>query len=265
MEPDRPGLRAPGAPPGPPLDPTLPPPASPLAPVLPPPTPAPRWRPIPWLITLLLPFVVFGFTAARLARALGYSTPVSDISAQELFVRSLIVDVPLIVGTLVLARWLLRASPADLGLGRPRAAYFRYGVIFGFGLFLASIAIGVVQAAAVGKEQQSIAQALLGHRGLDALLLDLVAVAILTPIAEELLFRGVFFGGVRQRLPFVPAAVATTALFTLVHEPQAWPGVFVLGFGLALAYERTKSLWAPIAAHATVNGVPLLLLATAGG
>ena len=213
----------------------------------------------------MLPFVVFGFTAARLARALGFSTPVGEISAQELFLRSLLVDVPLILGTLLLARWLLRATPADLGLGRPRAAYFRYGLIFGFGLFLASIAIGLVQAAAVGKEQQAIARALLAHRGLDALVLDLVAVAVLTPIAEELLFRGVFFGGVRQRVSFLPAALATTGLFTLVHEPQAWPGVFVLGFGLALAYERTKSLWAPIAAHATVNGLPLLLLATAGG
>lgn len=249
MEPDRSGVRAASAPPGAPLEPTL----------------SPRWRPIPWLVTLILPFVVFGFTAARLARALGFSTPVSDISAQELFLRSLLVDVPLIVGTLLLARWLLKASPADLGLGRPRTAYFRYGLIFGFGLFLASIAIGLVQAAAVGKEQQAIAQALLGHRGLEALVLDVIAVAVLTPVAEELLFRGVFFGGVRQRLPFIPAAVATTALFTIVHEPQAWPGVFVLGFGLALAYERTKSLWAPIAAHATVNGLPLLLLAVAGG
>ena len=188
-----------------------------------------------------------------------------EISAQELFIRSLLVDVPLILGTLLLARWLLRATPADLGLGRPRGAYFRYGLVFGFGLFLASIAIGLVQAAAVGKEQQEIARALLSHRGLDALVLDLIAVAVLTPVAEELLFRGVFFGGVRQRLSFVPAALATTGLFTLVHEPQAWPGVFVLGFGLALAYERTKSLWAPIAAHATVNGLPLLLLATAAG
>ena len=248
MEPDRPGIRAPSAPPG-----------SPLAP-----TPAPRWRPIPWLLTLIVPFVVFGFTGARLARALGLATPVSGISAQELFIRTLSVDIPLIVGTLLLARWLLRARPADLGLGRPRAAHFRYGLIFGFGLFLASIAIGLVQAAAVGKEQQAIAEALLGHRGLDALALDIVAVAVLTPIAEELLFRGVFFGGVRQRAPFIPAAIVTTVLFTVIHEPQAWPGVFVLGFGLALAYERTRSLWAPIAAHATVNGLPLLLIAASG-
>ncbi len=189
----------------------------------------------------------------------------SGISAEELFVRTLIIDVPLIVGTLLLARWLLHASPADLGLGRPQVAHFRYGLVFGVGLFLASLAIGLVQAAAVGKEQQAIAQALLGHRGLAALALDLIAVAVLTPLAEELLFRGIFFGGVRQRLPFIPAALATTVLFTLVHEPQAWPGVFVLGFGLALARERMGTLWAPIAAHATVNGLPLLLLATVGG
>ena len=217
---------------------------------------------MPWLVTLLVPFVVFGFTASRLARAFGLgATPVTGISAEELFVRALIVDVPLIAGTLLLARWLLRARPADLGLGRPRRADLRYGLIFGTGLFFASIAIGLVQAAAVGKEQQAIAQALLGHRGFAAFALDLVAVAVLTPIAEELLFRGVLFGGLRQRLPFVVAAVIATTLFTLVHEPQAWPGVFVLGFGLALAYERTGTLWAPIATHATVNGLPLLLIA----
>lgn len=248
MEPDRRGLRAPSAPPG-----------SPLARDTP-----PRWRPLPWLATLLLPFVVFGFTASRLTRALGLATPVSGISAEELFVRTVLVDVPLILGTLLLARWLLRASPADLGLGRPRFAHLRYGVIFGIGLFFASVAIGLVQAAAVGKEQQSIAQALMGHRGLPALALDLVTIAVLTPLAEELLFRGMLFGGVRQRIPFIPAAVATSVLFMSLHEPQAWPGVFVLAFGLALAYERTKSLWAPIAAHATVNGLPLLLLAAAG-
>lgn len=224
-----------------------------------------RWHPIPWLLTLLVPFVVFGFAAARLARAFGLgATPIAGISAEELFVRTLIVDIPLIAGTLLLARWLLRARPADLGLRPPARADLRYGLIFGAGLFFASIAIGLVQAAAVGKEPQAVAQALLGHRGLVALALDLLAVAVLTPIAEELLFRGVLFGGLRQRLPFIGAALIATVVFTVVHEPQAWPGVFVLGFGLALAYERTGTLWAPIATHATVNGLPLLLIALSG-
>lgn len=209
--------------------------------------------------------MVFGFAAARLARAFGLgAAPLTGISAEELLARTAIVDVPLIAGTLLLARWLLRARPADLGLHRPAWADLRYGLLFGTGLFFASIAIGLVQAAAVGKEPQAVAQALLGHRGLPALALDLIAVAVLTPIAEELLFRGLLFGGLRQRLPFIGAAVIATLLFTLVHEPQAWPGVFVLGFGLALAYERTRTLWAPIATHATVNGLPLLLIALSG-
>lgn len=203
--------------------------------------------------------------AARLVRAFGLGTnPVAGISAEELFFRTVIVDVPLIAGTLVLARWLLRARPADLGLLRPRRADLRYGLIFGGGLFFASIAIGLVQAAAVGKEPQSIAQALLGHRGPLALALDLVSVAVLTPIAEELVFRGVLFAGLRQRLPFIAAAILGAAPFTLLHEPQAWPGVFVLSFGLALAYERTRTLWAPIVTHATVNGLPLLVIALSG-
>lgn len=233
--------------------------------MVPPGPPAARWHPVPWLVTLLVPFVVFGFAAARLARAFGLGgSPIAGISAEELLVRTAIVDLPLIAGTLLLARWLLRARPAELGLRRPAWADLRYGLIFGTGLFFASIAIGLVQAAAVGKEPQAIAQALLGHRGLRALALDLLAVAVLTPLAEELLFRGVLFGGLRQRLPFVAAAVLSTVLFMLVHEPQAWPGVFVLAFGLALAYERTRTLWAPIATHATVNGLPLLLIALSG-
>lgn len=261
MEPDGPRSRAPGAPAGAALehDPTAETPAAPATPA------APHWHPIPWLVTLLVPFVVFGFAAARLAKAFGLgAAPVAGISAEELLIRTTIVDVPLIAGTLLLARWLLRSRPADLGLRRPEWADLRYGLIFGTGLFFASIAIGLVQAAAVGKEPQAIAQALLGHRGLRALVLDLIAVAVLTPIAEELLFRGVLFGGLRQRLPFIGAAVIATVLFMLVHEPQAWPGVFVLGFGLALAYERTRTLWAPIATHATVNGLPLLLIALSG-
>lgn len=195
------------------------------------------------------------------ARALGVVGPLDDISPQRLFGLTALTTVPIIVGTLIFARWVLRARPAELGLLRPRFADLRYGLIFGSGLFVASASIGLVQAASVGKEPQSIIQVLLGHGGAAALALNLLSIAILTPIVEELLFRGVLQGGLRQRLPFLAAAVIATALFTLVHERQAWPSVFVLGFGLALAYERTRTLWAPIATHATVNSIPLLLIA----
>lgn len=216
-------------------------------------------------MTAIVPLVLFSVSGALIARAVGLPTIPTEISPAELAFRATIVDVPLVVGTLVLARWLLRARPSDLGLVRPAREHLRYGAIFGFGIFLASIAIGLVQAAAFGKEPQAIARALIGHRGPVALALDLYAVSLITPLAEELLFRGLVFGGLRQRMPFVPAAVLSAALFTALHEMQAWPGVFFLGFALALAYERTRSLWAPMVSHAVVNGLPLALLALGSG
>lgn len=228
------------------------------------PAPPRRWNPFAVLICFLVPAVVFSIAAARVTRLMVVGTDIAQISARELFVLVALVDVPLVIGTLALARWLLRARPRDLGFLPLRWADIRYGVKFGLGLFAASIAIGLLQAAMFGKPPQAVAQALAGHSGLEAMVLDLVSIAILTPVAEELLFRGLLFGALRQRLPFIPAAVTSSLLFTVVHEPQAWPGVFLLAFGLALAYERTRTLWAPIVTHATVNAIPVLLLAIAG-
>lgn len=230
----------------------------------PPPPPLPRWNPFAVLICFLVPAVVFSIVAMRVTALMVVGTDIAQLSPQELFVLVALVDVPLILGTLLLARWLLRARPRDLGFLPLRWADISYGLKFGVGLFAASIAVGLIQAAVFGKEPQDIAQALAGHTGLEAFFLDFLAISVLTPVAEELLFRGLLFGALRQRFPFIPAAVAAAILFTLPHEPQAYPGVFLLGFGLALAYERTRTLWAPIVTHATINAIPLLLLAVAG-
>lgn len=238
--------------------------APPRAALAAPPEPPPeRWSRLGCLATFLVPFVGFSLTGALLARAIGLRTQIIEISAAELLARTLIVDIPLIAATILLARLLLRASPAALGLRRPRSADLRYALVFGSGLFVAAVAIGLVQAAALGKEQQAIARALLGHRGPLDLAMDLIAVAVLTPVAEELLFRGVLFGGLRQRMGFLAAAVVSAAIFTAVHEVQAWPGVFFLGFALALAYERTRNLWASIGTHGVVNALPLVLVSLA--
>lgn len=203
-------------------------------------------------------FSVLGAVAARL---LGVRAAVARFTPEDLLLLTALVNVPLLIGTLALARWLLRARPADLGLGRPTTAAVRYGTVFGLGLLVANVALALVQQAMLGTPPQQIATAITSHRGLVALALDLMAVSVLTPLAEELAFRGVLFGGLRQRLSFVWAAVLSAAVFALVHEPQAWPIVFFLGFGLALAYERTRTLWAPIVAHAVVNGVPIAFTA----
>jgi membrane protease YdiL (CAAX protease family) len=91
----------------------------------------------------------------------------------------------------------------------------------------------------------------------------IVAVA---PFAEELFFRGFFFAGLRGRLPFPIAAVGSGILFGAVHLDGAnliaALQLTILGVILAWLYERTGSLWAPIALHAVNNSIAFSVLVT---
>jgi membrane protease YdiL (CAAX protease family) len=78
---------------------------------------------------------------------------------------------------------------------------------------------------------------------------------IAAPIFEEFIFRGLIFGGLRRSLGFPAAAVASAAIFAIVHPPASVVPVFVLGFCAALVYERTRMLAAPMIVHATYNAV----------
>jgi len=83
----------------------------------------------------------------------------------------------------------------------------------------------------------------------------LVDVVMLTPLFEELLFRGLLFATLRRGLGAPGAVVLSAAIFALAH------GYGVLGFASvfwsaclwAWAYEKTGSLWPCIASHAVDN------------
>lgn len=84
--------------------------------------------------------------------------------------------------------------------------------------------------------------------------------AVILPACEELFFRGGLHGALRRVLP-LPAAVALSALgFGLVHEPSFWLPTAALGAVLAVLYERSGSLAAPVAFHALHNGAMLALV-----
>ncbi len=73
------------------------------------------------------------------------------------------------------------------------------------------------------------------------------------PIFEEFIFRGQVYGGLRRSLPPWQAMAASAALFAVIHPPLAMAPVFVLGLCTAIAAERSKSLLAPMLAHALYN------------
>ncbi len=87
----------------------------------------------------------------------------------------------------------------------------------------------------------------------------------MAPITEELFFRGFMFAGLRRRLPFVAAAAISAGLWGFFHftGPGSWGVVLQLAvFGIALSwlYERTGSIWPPIAIHAFNNALAFAIL-----
>jgi hypothetical protein len=98
-----------------------------------------------------------------------------------------------------------------------------------------------------------------------------LAVAILTPVVEELFFRGLLYRSLLKRGRSAPRAIATTTIiFVLPHLPavDTWPevvslfasiGVLGLAFNLACHWTGDR-LAAPIVAHFVVNGLATLAL-----
>lgn len=88
-----------------------------------------------------------------------------------------------------------------------------------------------------------------------------LSVGVLVPAAEELLFRGVLYGWLRQRWGVVPCALISAALFAFAHaNVRVGLQIFITGVVLALLYEYSRSIVAPIVAHMTVNTVSLVVI-----
>lgn len=93
----------------------------------------------------------------------------------------------------------------------------------------------------------------------DQLTVVLLAVVV-APIAEELIFRGYLYGVLRKYTGRLSAILLSSLLFAAIHlHAPSFAGLFILAVVLALVYERTGSLWAPIAMHAVFNAVSVFL------
>lgn len=84
---------------------------------------------------------------------------------------------------------------------------------------------------------------------------------VMAPLAEELFFRGLLQTYIRRHLGPWPAVAVASAVFTLVHVGvyQDYPALFALALTLGYLYERTGRLLPSIVAHASFNGIMVLM------
>lgn len=93
-----------------------------------------------------------------------------------------------------------------------------------------------------------------------SLVVQFILAAIIAPIVEELIFRGLVYSKIRRMSNVKAAAVLAALLFGIYHRNwiQA-PYAFLLGLAAAFVYEKYKSILAPILLHASANLISMLI------
>ena len=218
------------------------------------------WTPLHVTVGLFL-FLGLLIVAAFVARGVGPLYPAQEQALQTWVAVHLLA---LCAGAVV---WLMGArravSPARaLGLVAPRTSL---GVS-------AALALGALAASILATYVYGLAVDSLGLESLRppeiedgtiftgvGILLTLQALAVVTPLSEEVLFRGFVLRGLLPSIGAGPAVVASALLFSVLHlEPRVMVPIFITGLAFGLLYVRTRSVWPCIAAHAGQNALALL-------
>lgn len=88
-----------------------------------------------------------------------------------------------------------------------------------------------------------------------------LSTAVLAPVVEELLFRGLLWNLFERWLPAVVPFVLTTVAFALIHgSGQHILGIVPHAIAMGLLRYTSKSLWPPMLLHFVNNALAVLLM-----
>ena len=212
---------------------------------------------------LVSPFIIYiavKMLAVNLcAVILGFSgvTQISDDA------NALILGLGMVAGALAIfkrARGCIKRTIQDMYLTHlkeePQSSYaflIAATVLFSVGFSMLLNLSGFVKNS---QEFQQVAEVQAGTSFLVAFLVY----GILSPLSEELLFRGVIYGYVRKFFDVRTAIVISAILFGIYHG-NIVQAVYaaVLGYLLAYAYEYFGSFWVPVLMHVAINELALII------
>ena len=220
---------------------------------------------VPWgvlhVTTALFLLLAALFLVAFSARAIGPLYPQHEAALETW------VAVQLLAGGVALVVWFLglrsSSSPLrSLGLVRPKtslgmssllalaALAFSIGATFVYGFIVDQLGADALRPPEIESE------ILFPGAGI---LLTLQALALVTPISEEVMFRGFVLKGLLNHVGSGPAVVSTALVFSAFHfDAGTLIPIFLTGLALGWLHVRTGSLWPCIVAHAGQNLLALL-------
>ncbi|HEX8076113.1 MAG TPA: CPBP family intramembrane glutamic endopeptidase [Thermoleophilaceae bacterium] len=170
-------------------------------------------------------------------------------------IATVIQDAAFVGAAILLASQTLAPRAWHFGLRRDRLGPAVGWVLLGLVSFVA-FEIGYSRVVTI-HEKQKIVEDLGANDSGVALVAGALLVIAIAPFAEEFFFRGFFYRALRNRMGIALAAGIDGLVFGAIHiagSPVAvLPVLAVLGAIFCLVYERTGTLFAPIAMHALNN------------
>lgn len=123
--------------------------------------------------------------------------------------------------------------------------FLTVGAVLGLNLLFA-----LTKITGVSESYQAVAQ----EQHSASLLAGLIAYGLISPFAEEILFRGVFYGYLRRMVKPLPAMFLSAALFGIYHG-NVVQGIygFLMGLLIAYVYEYFGEFRAALAVHVIAN------------
>jgi membrane protease YdiL (CAAX protease family) len=175
-----------------------------------------------------------------------------------------VISAPLVcIGGYLLLKAIVKVRAVDIGISlKGFPSDFGRGlllVIMMLPLFLVVAALNnmYLQTVHVDTSEQAVVQALRKVKSPLEIVMMFVMGLLAAPFSEEFIFRGILFKGLRRSIGADEAILLSAAIFALLHmldsSVAAFLPIFFLAVFLAYAYERTGSLWTPIAMHSLFN------------
>ncbi len=165
-----------------------------------------------------------------------------------------------LVWILTMRQWPIR--PEIYGLKNPRMAHWRAVVA---SMVALGASLGAIQLCVMAANYLDLELLIPANLPPDLILpgalsvLSIIALAVVTPVAEEIFFRGFVLRGFVNRWGVAPGIFLSAVVFAGLHfQPSIIVPVFITGLLLGSLYWHTGSIWPGVGVHAAQNLIAIL-------
>ncbi|KON88133.1 CAAX protease [Sporosarcina globispora] len=221
----------------------------------------------PWSWNQVLPllFIVFLFVPYFIEFLL--KQYLTDYLQSELYSGTLVGFIMAIIFTVslyVIAIKPLKLNWSEVGV-RPFPKKYCSSILgWTVGVFVISIFIIILMDLLISvSTANSKTESLKSHLDICTFLIGFISAAIISPLYEEIFYRGFLYRFIRSRYGITAGLLISSLIFMVVHIPtyNTLPVNLVTGLVFAWTYEKTGSIWPGIIIHGTFNGLAIILTA----